>query len=398
MRPTPRGWTLLGAGLVALQLGFGIGSPDLVRIGFVALGLVGAGTVSVLVRTSRRGGRGWTVTRAVTPRRLHAGASAAVATQLSGRGLRDVALAERAAPQLSGAGAPRARVRRGPGVLTLDYQVHATSRGRWPLGPLVATRTDPFRVIRRRGPVGASTDVVVWPSIAELTLAGDVVLGEPDRVALGVRSPSPDDTALRDYHEGDDLRRVHWASTARRGRVMVRADEHTGMRAVDVLVERPSSAAGLEWTLSVGASIAVAALAAGHPVRLLGATDDPARTVHLRYGDEARAALLDPTVDATTSRSPGVAGDRLVAAVDAIERTGQVVIAVIGAVPPAARTALAGLPTGASCWVLVRADGPTSTAAQATLHALRLAGWHGVVAHTGEDPAQAWRRLAEVAA
>ncbi|MBU4337035.1 MAG: DUF58 domain-containing protein [Actinobacteria bacterium] len=398
MRPTPRGWTLLGAGLVALQLGFAIGSPDLVRIGLVALGLVAAGTASVLVRSAQPGGRGWTVTRAVLPRRLHIGATAAVQTQLSGHGLRDVALAERAAPQLSGAGAPRARVRRSPGVLTLDYQLHATARGRWPLGPLIATRTDPFGVIRRRGPVGATTDVLVWPTITELTLTGDVVLGEPDRVALGVRSPSPDDTALRDYHEGDDLRRVHWASTARRGRVMVRADEHTGMRAVDVLLERPSSAAGLEWTLSVGASIALSALTAGHPVRLLGVADDIGGYVHPRHGDDARATLLDPTVDATTSRSPAVAGDRLVSAVNAIGHAGQVVVAVIGAVPGSARTVLAGLPAGASCWVLVRADGPTSTAAQATLHALRQTGWHGVVAHTGEDPAEAWRRLAESAA
>lgn len=397
MRPTPRGWTLLGAGVLALQLGYAIGSPDLVRAGLLALGLVAAGTAAVLLSSARGGGRGWVVTRTVVPRRLHPGSTAGVRTQLSGRGLRDVALAERAAPQLSGAGAPRARVQRSPGALTLDYTVHATARGRWSLGPLVVTRTDPFKVIRRRGPVGATTQVLVWPAVTELTLTGDVVLGEPDRVALGVRSPSPDDTALRDYREGDDLRRVHWASTARRGQVMVRADEHIGMRAVDVLVERPASAAGLEWTLAVGASIALAALAAGHPVRLLGAADEVTEHVHLRQGDDARSTLLDPTVDATTSRSPAVAGDRLVAAVSSIGRTGQIVVAVVGPLPTVARSTLAGLATAASCWVLVRADGPTSTAAQATLHSLRLAGWHGVVAHLDEDPAQAWRRLVESA-
>lgn len=398
MRLTGRGWALVAAGAVSVQLGLGLGSLDLVRIGLVLLALVAAGAAAVLTGSRRGRQRTWTLTRRVLPTRLHPGSNAHVQTVLTGAGLRGVQLAESAAPQLSGAGAPRARVRRARGALTLDYQVHATARGRWPLGPLIATRTDPFAVVSRRGPVGEPTDVLVWPALHPLTVTGDVVIGEPARVALGVRSPAPDDSALREYHEGDDLRRVHWASTARRGQVMVRADEHSDMRAVDVLVERPHGAAALEWTLSVGASIALAALTAGHPVRLLGAGGPVEAYVHRRQGEHARAALLDPTVDSSTSRSPAQAAERLLSATHEVGAAGQVVVAVLGPAPESVRSALAVLPARATCWVMVRADGPTSTAAQATVHQLRLAGWRGVVVHTGEDPADAWRRLTEAAA
>ena len=46
------------------------------------------------------------------------------------------------------------------------------------------------------------------------------------------------DIATREYRYGDDLRRVHWRSTARRGELMVRRDEQPHQMQATVLVDR----------------------------------------------------------------------------------------------------------------------------------------------------------------
>ena len=43
------------------------------------------------------------------------------------------------------------------------------------------------------------------------------------------------------------------------------------MRPVTVLLDQPARPAAVEWSISLAASMAVAMLEAGHPVRLLGA-------------------------------------------------------------------------------------------------------------------------------
>lgn len=411
LRPTARGIGLLlgGAGLVVL--GVALGTVDVVRMGTLALLAVLVPTAALAALDPGRGRHRLTVTRTTTPNPVHVGDSADVeviigATDPAGRvRLAGLRFAEQAATDLSGGAPLRARVRRSPQHVSVTYAVQAGRRGRWPLGPLVVSRTDPFGVARTSATLGAGAEVEVWPRVVPLPAPSDVLVGEPDRVALGARTPSTDDASLREYHVGDDLRRVHWRSSARRGSLMVRSDERAGMRPVSVLLDLPSRGEHLEWTVSLAASMALAMLEGGHPVRLVGgdrAADapgigDPTGWVHAT-GDHARGTLLNRTIDLEAPRTPENAEEGLLSAVHLLESTGvgdEIVLAVLGPLDDAGRAALAHLADSVQGWAVVRL-GERSTDgqdAQATVAALHRAGWRACTVQGGEDLVACWLRL-----
>jgi len=409
--PTPRGWGLAAAGTILVVLGVLLGSVDLVRIGVLAAVLVvGAGAVVALTSPGRRRRR-LDVRRRVVPNPVHAGGTATVtidvrAVDVGSRvQLAGLRFAEQAAGELSGGRPLRAHVERAPGHVTVRYTVQAGRRGRWALGPLVVTRSDPFGVVRAPSTLGTTAEVAVWPAVTALPAPSDVLVGEPDRVALGARTPSTDDAALRDYREGDDLRRVHWRSSARRGVLLVRSDERAGMRPVSVLLDQPARPAAVEWSVSMAASAALAMLDGGHPVRLVGVSvaaetpGEPSSFVHARSGPTSRAELLDQLIDIAAPRSEAEAEQRLLAGVRMLESSdagGDLVIAMLGPLSGPARRALAHVTQTAHGWALVRADSRQpgeAAAAEQTIRALRRAGWRACRVTSGEPMVDAWLRL-----
>lgn len=408
LRPTPRGWAIGIAGLVALQFGVVLGAVDLVRIGTLALLLVVGAAVGVGLLDPGRGKHRLSVQRRATPNPVHAGDEAQIEVTIAATDpaarvrLAGLKFAEQAATELSGGRPLRARVNRAPRRVTVTYAVQAARRGRWPLGPLVVTRSDPFGVVRTSATLGEQAEVSVWPAVVPLPTPGDVLVGEPDRVALGARTPSTDDASLRDYREGDDLRRVHWSSSARKGALMVRSDERAGMRPVSVLLDLPARVASLEWSISLAASMSLAMLDGGHPVRLVsGLREDasvyPLAFVHNRTGPGARNAVLDRTIDLESPRTAAQGEAELVAAAHLLQTTdagGEIVLAVLGPLGAAARAALAHVADNAQAWAVVRADTPAhETEAEHTVKALRRAGWRACRVTPGEPIVDCWLRL-----
>lgn len=409
-RPTARGWALSAGGALLVVLGGLLGSVDLVRIGLVVVVLVVGAGAAVAWRSPSRSRHRIDVRRTVTPNPLHVGETAqvsihVVATDPTARArLAGLRFAEQAASELSGGRALRARVERGRSSVDVRYQVRAARRGRWALGPLVVTRSDLFGVVRAPANLGAVAEVAVWPAVVALPAPVEALVGEPDRVALGARSPSTDDASLRDYREGDDLRRVHWRSSARRGSLLVRSDERAGMRPVTVLLDQPARPAAVEWSISLAASMAVAMLEAGHPVRFCGVgsldgSDDIPGFLYSRTGPAARAQLLDPLIDLVGPRTEAEAEQRLADAVRVLRASiggDDIVLAILGPLSPATRTMLARVSDSARGWAVVRGDSrqPGEAAAtENTLRALRRAGWHAARVTTGEPIPDAWLRL-----
>jgi uncharacterized protein (DUF58 family) len=158
------------------------------------------------------------------------------------------------------------------------YRFPTDKRGRFEIGPLRATITDPFGIVTTTSRALGSEEIIVYPRVHEIVAPPEVGGLDLDRDHPRVRArvePSGDFMTLRDYVAGDDLRHVHWRSTARRGHLMMRQNETRRRAPVLLLLDvRPGAhdRASFERAVEAGASIATALDAAGRPFELIWST------------------------------------------------------------------------------------------------------------------------------
>lgn len=401
---TQRGLGLAAVGALVTATGVLLGVRLLTQVGMLLLAVVAFGfaVLGLQVRTVDRGGLSFV--RRVIPHPVTVGDTAVVEVELASTGtshrLDRLDIAEQAARELSGATGLRARVHRTRGTLSLTYQIHPEHRGRWTIGPLQVQRLDLFGVARWAGPLGPPMRVAVRPRITSLDMDTRSASTDVDRAAVGTRMPAADDASLRDYRPGDDLRRVHWRTSARRSELMVRQDERAARRPVSVVLDLAEEDAVTEWSISAAASVGLALMRSGHRVRLLGGAIPSTAAEHHRADVDGMAAdaLLDQTVDLTLPPNRMTRDAWLRTAIDTLSHQGgaEFVFAVIGGLEPDALASLARLGDANMGWAMVRLGKALHSGADDdthTLDALRRAGWRVVGVEPGEDIARAWDRL-----
>jgi uncharacterized protein (DUF58 family) len=158
------------------------------------------------------------------------------------------------------------------------YRFPTDRRGRFEVGPLRATLTDPFGLVTSTRRVLAPEEVIVYPRVYDISAPPDIGGLDLDRDHPRVRSrvePSGEFMTLRDYAPGDDLRHVHWRSTARRGHLMMRQNETRRRAPVLLMLDvRPGAydRASFERAVEACASIATALDRAGRPFDVVWST------------------------------------------------------------------------------------------------------------------------------
>ncbi|MCI4061497.1 DUF58 domain-containing protein [Micromonospora sp. R77] len=279
MRITARGVGLLVAAVVLLVAGFRFAYPELTVLGAAAGVAVGYALVTAAWRPRLA------VTRSVDPDRVARGEPAVVTLIVRNTGrlraanlLAEDRCGDRCVP------VPVLRLRPGRDT-TVRYDVPTHRRGVVPIGPLRVTRRDPLGLVALARPYGETVPVWVHPRIHPLGAvppgAGRSLDGRTDAVPHG----SITFDSLREYVVGDELRRVHWRTSARVGELMVRENVDTSLpRLVVVLDNRaaahPVRSAGVAESFEAGceaaASVVAAAVREDLPVTLLLVAPDPA--------------------------------------------------------------------------------------------------------------------------
>ncbi|MBQ0977842.1 DUF58 domain-containing protein [Micromonospora sp. M61] len=279
---TARGVGLLVAAVVLLGVGFRFAYPELTLLGAAAGAAVGYAALVAAWRPRL------TVTRLADPDRVARGepASMTLTVRNSGR-LRSANLL--AEDRCGDRTVPVPVLRLRPGRDTeVRYDVPTHRRGVVPVGPLRVTRRDPLGLVALARPYGATVPVWVYPRVHPLsavpTGAGRSLDGRVDGVPHG----SITFDSLREYVVGDELRRVHWRTSARVGELMVRENVDTSLPRLVVLLDNRATAhpervggvvESFESACEAAASIVTAAHRADLPVVLLFAAAEPAPPV-----------------------------------------------------------------------------------------------------------------------
>ena len=174
-------------------------------------------------------------------------------------------------------------------------------RGLFTFGPVELRYGDPFGLFTRTLRIAGSQSVVVYPVVRPVggldalapSTAGD------EQLRGRVLDIPPNATTIREYVPTDSVKRIHWASSARLGRLMSRSFEtREGGDAWIVLDLQASVHAGeapestLEYAMSLAASITDAALRRGSAIGLVG-NDSQLSVIEAARGDQQRKKLFE---------------------------------------------------------------------------------------------------------
>jgi uncharacterized protein (DUF58 family) len=299
--------------------------------------------------------------------------------------------------------ASRPQVRVGPlgprRRVTVTYELAGDQRGRFTIGPLTVVAQDAFGLVQRRRTLPGTAEVTVYPPVVDLP-AGLPLGGATGVSSSGLRRASAigEDLAdIREYVRGDDLRSVHWPSTAHRGKLMVRRSEDVlTPRSTIVLDVRRDRHTGHGPRASIETAVAAAASSAHHLAKhgqSVTVVDRPVlRAPSPRPWDAWLAELAetqpeDVDLPALLRQiASGAVGDGALLAIVTTPRPGELRALVRAGRAASTRTALV---VDTSSHGGRRPDPATAEA----VTGLRAAGWRATSLHCNDDLRQRWGEL-----
>jgi uncharacterized protein (DUF58 family) len=335
---TVRGRAFVAAGASAVVCAILLGEPALTRVGVLVLALPFV-TAFVLGRSRYR----LALVRVVNPQLVAAGQPARVNLTLTneGRTPSGVLKLEDHVPYVLGT-RPRF-VLEGIGhgwKRHVTYQVRSDVRGRFEIGPMTVRVSDPFGLVELGRAFRTTVPLTVTPRtvpLPQIPLGGDWT-GSGDNRPRAFAIGSAEDVTVREYRRGDDLRRVHWRSSARVGELMVRREEQPWQSRATLFLDNrlrahrgQGIASSLEAAVSAAASIAVHLGRRGFTIRLVTASgEDPNNAWHFREAELNTGPLLEALAVVQAIPQAHIATDWL-----AEPTHGGLVVAVVGAVEQA---------------------------------------------------------------
>jgi hypothetical protein len=186
----------------------------------------------------------------------------------------------------------------------IGYVVRSDVRGKFTVGPMKVRLSDPFGMVELDRTFQTVSKLVVTPRVIPLPpvpLSG-AWTGSGDNRPRAFASGSAEDVTVREYRRGDDLRRVHWRSSAHAGELMVRREEQPWQSRATLFLDNrkiahagSGAASSLEHAVVVAASIGVHLIQRGFNVRLVTAAGE--ETAPLWHEHGAMGAETGPLLE-----------------------------------------------------------------------------------------------------
>jgi uncharacterized protein (DUF58 family) len=268
---TRQGWSVVLLALGLIAAGRILSVFELSALG-VAAGILVLGS-AVWVASRRMNVR---VNRQLQPSKVQVGATSSVTASVTNTGHRKspvMYLLDQVGTEQSAVRCEIMPIPTGDNV-RIVYRIPTSQRGIIAIGPMTLSVRDPFGIAAVKSPIFGVSELTVLPRIDRIqpppsTLGHDPHGGLENPDALG--RVGDEFYAMRPYEVGDDLRRVHWPSSAKRDIMMVRQDEQPWQGRSTVLLDVRHGKQvdeAFESCVSAAASVISAAFERGDLVRL----------------------------------------------------------------------------------------------------------------------------------
>ncbi len=293
--PTGRGWSVVGVAAGLLILAYSFGELELLAAGVAAGVAVPLAMLWVRLSTPTA-----TVSREIVPASVGEGDDVQVRLHLTNHGRLPISSARLSDP-ISGLGTAGATLARlGPrSTAIVPYRLRARRRGVFTVGPVTIDARDPLGLASAARVAGPRDTLVVYPRIEALGGFPIVRGRDPSSDAAHPEFASrggEDFYTIREYRHGDDLRRVHWPTTARRDELMIRQLEtpwqSRGLVLLDTRAQVYDDEAAFETAVRGAASIHQHLRRAGFDLDLV------AGSVHVRASDPDPVGMAMETLAA----------------------------------------------------------------------------------------------------
>lgn len=172
------------------------------------------------------------------------------------------------------------------GYYNWKTEIPCRRRGRYGLGTFNIKATDPLGIFPLKHHIGERQEFLVYPSIHDLSffeLTPQQEFGTGSRRWLA-RDTSPNASRVREYISGDNLRHIHWLSTAHTGNLMVKEFDpdrsRTGFSEIWLVLDMyhgsqlgENEETTEEYGISIAASLASKYIDEGKKVGMMAAGD-----------------------------------------------------------------------------------------------------------------------------
>lgn len=299
---------------------------------------------------------------------------------------------------------------------SLSYSLMGLARGRYTVGPLLVRAMDPFGLARMDRRFTSTSQVIVTPKVVPLadmsSAPGSGQSGESTPMRIGL--VGQDDVMVREYRDGDDVRRIHWRSTARKGEIMVRREEQSWDPSLTLLLDSREHAhagqgpdASFEWAVSAVASMAMHMQESSFTINIIDAAGPLIDTRGFDPGTAENAVLLALTDAALT---PGEPDFEMASEAVNLGAGGEMLIAVLGRLSRADVGALATMRQRRSQGLALVMDVDSFTARrfratpeqidehEECVRMLAEANWRVIPVRQSMSVDQAWQQLGQIGA
>lgn len=169
-----------------------------------------------------------------------------------------------------------------------SYRHSLPARGRYVFTAFRISTKFPFALFRASRYVEHRSEIIVYPALLSLSHLPQTLLSAAGEQTVGKLGRRGSFHAVRELRNGDDPRDIHWKSSARRQRLMVREYEDEAVQQVTLYIDNalsdaerrnPQAQADLERVISWGASLGAYYLEHGYAVALVVRGHSPALPV-----------------------------------------------------------------------------------------------------------------------